>query len=194
MKIIKEVENWVFDNETKLSGVDGTRDEIVADVPFKLDSIKYKEIDIDGGEFISLPYFDEELKDDVESLALDIAGNEYWVYPNYNNIKVSIEINLDSNVFKASLCVDVQPPKYTEEEKTSILANSSREKLFSNTNDTEYSLWEDIFESAEAFYNNGDLGSLELYDIEFTAEEQNELQWFLIRHLEMVLSGNSDLN
>ena len=184
MKIIAQKENWTLNNETKTANVGGMTKSIYADVPCILAGIQFKEISVDS-EFISLPYLDEKLQKSIGGLAYDIATNNEWCYPDYDNVKLSIWVHMDSEVFKASLRIDVQPPKYTEEEKANILREAQGDEDY-------YQSWLDIFASAEAFHNGNytDMSeSMGLYDIEFTTEEQNELQWFLIGHLQMVCNG-----
>lgn len=192
MKIISQEEHWMIDKATTaISGVE-FRNKVFADVPFNLRYVRYKAINNEL-EFIMLPYVDEKLQTAVGGLAYDIATNNDWLYPDYDNVKMTILINTDGNGtenFTASLCLEVQPPKYSEEEKADILA--SADKNMYHTDFSEYTIWLDTFASAEAFHNGRDGGMSETmgtYDIEFEPEEQNALQWFLIQHLQMVALG-----
>lgn len=92
--------------------------------------------------------------------------------------------------FTANLCLEVQPPKYSEQQKADILASADTNMY--HTDFSEYTIWLDTFASAEAFHNGNDGGMSETvgtYDIEFEPDEQNNLQWFLIQHLQMVALG-----
>lgn len=172
MKIIVKDEKWVKDSETELLKVDGITDRVFSDIPFKLTSVQHKEVET-SMEFIYFPYINDELKKAVGGLAYDISTNNDWCYPDYDNVKLSIWVHMDGEAFSASLRVDVQPPKYTLEDIDDVF------------------ITKDIVNAATDFHNGTALfcETMGLYDIEFTQEEQNQLMWFLIGHLEMVCNG-----
>lgn len=192
MKIILQEEDWVSGEATGAADVIGLRDKIFADIPFNLTNVQHKAINTEW-EYIMIPYYDKELQRAVAGLAYEIAESNRWQYPDEENIKTSVMINMDGkdcDTFKATLYVEVQPPIYSEQEKVDILAGADQDVY--DMDFSEYTMWVNIFESAEAFHNGTDGGMSETvgtYDIELEPDEQNTLQWLTIQHLHMVACG-----
>ncbi|MEF9984527.1 MAG: hypothetical protein RR847_04870 [Bacilli bacterium] len=176
MKIISQQEKYNIDE--KINKIKDTTmiDYVYAQAPFNIDNIVYREIENDG-MCMSIPYSDIELTDIVNGLAYEIANNNDWVYPDYQNIKVAIIVSTIDEKFSATLRIDIEPAKFSDKTKADILKDTIIP--------SEYENWINIFTSAEDFYN-GDDGMSEttgFYPIEFTYEEQSNLLWFLLQHI-----------
>lgn len=189
MKIITQDESWILNKSKSAFDFRGYKNKVFVELPFDLSYVQYSKADSDM-DYIVFPYADKELQVAVCSLAYDIAANNEWLYPDEENIKISIMIHtdgIDCGTFKASLCIEVQPPVYSEEEKADILA--SADKNMYHTDFNEYTIWLDIFTSAEAFHcgrGGGVSETVGTYDIEFGLEEQNTLLWFLLQRSQLI--------
>lgn len=150
----------------------------VADISLNIEAIEFEEI-FENGEVVLIPYNDKEFLKDVACLVYDtVMTNEPdWMYPDYNNSKLALCINTDSENFNVGLSVEAIPPKYTEEEKNVILSKASKEPILKGSDWNDYENWKEVFESAGKWHSKkNNCGEIYTYLIELQQDEQKLLQ------------------
>ncbi len=169
MKIMHEVENYTINQDIYFAP------KVAVTFPLNLEAIAHKEITI--AESLVIPYRDSQFSKAINSLAYDVAANTNWLYPDEDNIKVSIVVDMMSDEgFKPSLVIEVQPPHYKSDDI-----------------DGEF-IDDEIVASAEAFHQRGGCAMCEnigVYPIEFEGEEEQAFMWFLVQHCHLVALGGS---
>lgn len=152
---------------------EGTKE--ICNIPFDIKSIQDKEIYSDKIHML-IPIQDKEILKAISYLVYDtVMTNEpEWMYPDYDNSKLALFINMDSEKFDVCLSIEAIPPKYTEKEKELILSQAKGESAFTASD------WRMIFASAEAWHNKeNNCGEIRTYPIEMTREEESQLMWEL---------------
>lgn len=139
--------------------------EVVADVPFNSAYIDHNSITEDESTYI--PYNDNALREAVQPLMWDIAKDNEWAFPDYDTAKTMLVVGMDGQQPRIQLMIEVEPPRYTEQEEADTLSHVS--------GDT-YDMWRSIFDTAWAYHNgNGTNGyssdTMELYDMELELDE-----------------------
>lgn len=139
--------------------------EVVADVPFNSAYIDHNGITEDESTYI--PYNDNALREAVQPLMWDIAKDNEWAFPDYDTAKTMLVVNTDGQQPRIQLLIEVEPPRYTEQEEADILSHVS--------GDT-YDMWRSIFDTAWRYHNgNGTMGysgdTMEIYDMELEPDE-----------------------
>lgn len=183
MRIIKQSQgfdlNWTA-GEITPNGIKTTTE---ANIPLELTDIDHKTIKVD--EQITIPYNSPALREQVQSLMDEIAQDYSWIFPDYDAARMSILINPDKQSFDALLMIQVEPPRYTEQNKAATLDHANKEPLNGEAY-SDYDNWCTIFDTAEAFHSGGmtcDNNPVGFYNLELEPAEQNILQWLVIQRL-----------
>ncbi len=191
MKILHTVEGYALEGNTNTIGFANLQ-QVAASVSFNLEAVLIDEITFD--EVINIPYNDVELTKALRGLAYEIASNTDFVYPDYGNIKTSIAVDVHGKTFKPTLVIEVQPPQYTADEKAEILATANQNTF--DTDFSEYTIWQDILESAEAFFQQGGCSNGEnigMFDIEFEHNELKEFMFLWLQYSAFDMTANKEL-
>lgn len=149
--------------------------EVIADVPFNSAYIDRDGITEDECTYIL--YSDKALCEAVQPLMFELAMRNEWAFPDYDTAKTMLVVDMDGQQPRIQLMIEIEPPHYTEQDKTDILSHKSKEPILDWPSD--YDNWCGIFDTAYAYHNGGTAcgrDTMELYDMEL---EPNEMQCIL---------------
>lgn len=189
----------------------GSKKEVVADIPLKMECIDKFNIRLVKEEYccnsysdvMILPYADPEL---IEALKLDVifnlAMNADW-QGGYSKIQMSIIVEEGCNGFNAYLAIRVFPYEYSAEERDEILRTADKEPDFPNSEDeyerewSEYNNWVSIFQAID--YRKARIESThqyvymrsekDVFELKLKQKETVQLLGFLYKHMLMVNNG-----
>lgn len=153
---------------------------IEAKTRLNTDMIDSNVITVDGN-MVCIPYNDMVLCEALGMLAFRLAGQNEWVFPDYDTVKTWLIVDT-SGRNSVRLLVEVEPPRYTEQDKKELLHNASTEPIYCDSNITMRDVWCDIFKAAESFHsgNTGDrMDRTEHCYIDMTDAEEKRLQKFV---------------
>lgn len=148
--------------------------EVVADVPFSSAYIDREGIIEDESTYI--PYNDNALCEAVQPCICEIASRNEWMFPDYDNVKIMIAVDTDGQQPRIQLMIEVEPPHYTEQDKTDILSHVSKEPILDWPSDCDN--WCGIFDTAYAYHNGGTAcgrDTMELYDMGLEPDEMQDI-------------------
>lgn len=174
----KEYDHGIENGKLKI--YDTFHMKVIADMPMNYEAIDWEQLD--GCDYASLfvPYNDDELKnnDSIKDLMYTIANNTEFYLPDVENSSLFIMIDYTKEEIEADLLIQVQPPKYSEEERAEILAKADKET--DENGFSEYMSWINIFELSDAFHNGDESicndNAMDMFPITLTQEETTYIE------------------
>ena len=139
--------------------------------PLNLAAVDYNGI-ISDDIGIFIPITDNALIAAVSPLAYEIASECDWCFPDPDETKASLFVDLDKDKFNVFLQIEAQPPRWTMEDADGLYV----------TEETVY--------AAMDYHSGVDKGEcMQTYNLELEADELKQLAWFVIQRLQMVHNG-----